>query len=130
MPRKIRSTASIYIGIGRNKFYHPTTASSTTPLEYFPNGIFLRFEENEENIYATITNFFANYQQECLPAAEREILLKCEQFGEDCYVECYFKNPSIIVAFLEKFEGKYTFIEKNSNRTIAVNQLIEMVESL
>jgi len=128
--KTIPSKPIIYLGIGRNKYYDVTSDKSNMPIEFFPNGLFLRFSQNTDEIHRLFYAFFETNAQKSIPAHQRMVLLNSQYFDKDCYIACYFKTPAIIYSFLEKFTPVYTFKESGSNIIINKDMLTARIQSL
>lgn len=128
--KTISSKLIIYLGIGRNKYYGVTSDNANSPIEFFPYGFFLRFSQDIEKTQGLIYDFFDTPAQNSLPPNQREVLLNSQYFGIDCYIDCYFKTPSIIFAFLEKFNQLYVFKESGTNIIITKEILTARMQSL
>lgn len=119
--KTISSKPIIYLGIGKNKYYGIASDNSNAPIQFFPYGLFLRFSQDIEKTQGLIYDFFDNTQQS-LPLNQREILLESQYFEVDCYIDCYFKTPTLIFSFLVKFNQAFVFKESSSN--IIINKEI------
>jgi len=128
--KTIFSKPIIYLGLGRNKHYDVTSDNTNAPIQLFPYGLFLRFSQDAENIERLIYNFFDTSTQKSLSPYQRKILLSSQLFDKDCYINCYFKTPTIIYSFLEKFNQTYIFKESGSDIIIHKALLIARMQAL
>lgn len=128
--KTVSSKQLLYIGIGKNKYYTVTPTTSNLPIEFFPYGLFLRFSQDKNSIQELVYDFFETPTQKSLLPKQRDILLDSQYFGINCYIDCYFKSPPIILSFLEKFNQLFIFKESGSNMLLDLEALTARLQSL